>query len=358
MFTLVVDDFGIKYNQTEDLDHLLNALRELYQIKVNMNGDKYLGFKIEFNDEEHTVSLSMPDYIPKVLQRFAPGQTLKGVRSPAVYEPPKFGKKGPPEVQIDNSEPLNDDEVKRVQEIVGSILFYARAVDCTMLPAVQYIAARQSQPTRRIMDSCNRLLRYAAANPAQQLVFRACDMILYVHSDASHQSLPESRSVAGGIHYLGNKDGNNIVMNGPLLAVTKVITSVTGSAGESEYAACYINAQQAVWLRVILAALGYPQPITQIISDNQCAVGLANQTLKPKRSKAIDMRYHWIRDRIKQGEISVSWRKGAENIADFFTKALPVHKHVAIQKLLMSNPADISNPSLMPSRRRAKINKK
>ncbi len=52
-------------------------------------------------------------------------------------------------------------------------------------------------------------------------------------------------------------------------------------------------------------------------------VGLANDSLKIKRSKSIDMRFHWVHDRIKQGQFKVQWMKGIDNLADFFTKALP-----------------------------------
>ncbi len=88
-----------------------------------------------------------------------------------------------------------------------------------------------------------------------------------------------------------------------------------------------MNAQQGVWLRTILEALGYAQPATRILCDNQCAVvGLATNTVKKARSsKSIDMRFHWIRDRIRQGHFQVSWIKGATNLADFFTKALHAH---------------------------------
>jgi hypothetical protein len=52
-------------------------------------------------------------------------------------------------------------------------------------------------------------------------------------------------------------------------------------------------------------------------------VGVANKTVKQRRSKAIDMRYHWIRDRVTQGHFTVTWRPGKTNLADFFTKAHP-----------------------------------
>ena len=72
--------------------------------------------------------------------------------------------------------------------------------------------------------------------------------------------------------------------------------------------------------------MGYPQQQIQIKCDNKCAVEIANDDVKQKRSKAIDMRYHWIRDQVNQ-------HKGETNLADFFTKAHPTKHLVAIRHL-------------------------
>ncbi len=80
--------------------------------------------------------------------------------------------------------------------------------------------------------------------------------------------------------------------------------------------------------RCILSDLGYPQPPTLILCDNECAVGLAQRTMVPKLPKSsIDMRFHWIQDRIKQLQFLVQHVAGANNVADFFTKSLPRAKH-------------------------------
>ena len=171
-------------------------------------------------------------------------------------------------------------------------------------------------------------------------------MQLCVQSDASYHSRSGARSVAGGLLYCGNVDDTTTI-NGALLAVSCIIPTVCASVAEAEYAACFINGQHAVWLRTVLEALGYPQiGATPMLCDNLCAVGIANNTVKAKRSKAIDMRYHWIRDRIRLGLLRVYWRKGADNLADFFTKALPVHQHQALMPFLVFSPAQPNNPSL------------
>jgi hypothetical protein len=126
----------------------------------------------------------------------------------------------------DSTRPLNAAEIKRLQEIVGAFLFYARAVNCTLMPAVVQLAATQAHPTAAVLEAADRLMRYAAGHPAQHLIYRACDMILYIRSDASHQSMSDSRSVAGGLFYLANKQVSDMPINGPLLATSKVIPNV------------------------------------------------------------------------------------------------------------------------------------
>ena len=79
--------------------------------------------------------------------------------------------------------------------------------------------------------------------------------------------------------------------------------------------------------RRILHNLGYPQPPTLLLCDNECAVGLANKTMVPRLSKSIDMRFHWLQDRIQQRQFRVEHVRGDRNVSDYFTKALPRSKH-------------------------------
>jgi hypothetical protein len=86
-------------------------------------------------------------------------------------------------------------------------------------------------------------------------------------------------------------------------------------------------ARMLIPIRQLLTDLGYKQPATLIMCDNAVAVKLANATLVEKRSKTFDNRFHWVRDRVQQGQFEVIWRKGTQNLADIFTKLLPVSAH-------------------------------
>ena len=111
------------------------------------------------------------------------------------------------------------------------------------------------------------------------------------------------------------------------------------SVAEAEYGSCFHNGQKAAPMRVTLAEPGHPQPATPIQVDNSCAAGIANNEMKQKRSKAMDMRFHWIRDRINQGHYIVYWRPGYKNKADYYTKHHPPahHRHVRYDYLHKAN---------------------
>jgi hypothetical protein len=163
--------------------------------------------------------------------------------------------------------------------------------------------------------------------PDNKVIFHASDMRYIVFGDVSHNSVSKGRSRAGGYGYFGWKATPQRI-NGGVFLMSSVLDVVTSSAGEGEYGAAYMVSRHAVWIRAIARALGHPQPPTVVWCDNTCAVGLCNDTLKTARTKSIDLRFHWLRDRVRQEQFSVEWVKSDDNIADFFTKALPVHQHI------------------------------
>jgi hypothetical protein len=130
-----------------------------------------------------------------------------------------------------------------------------------------------------------------------------------------------SRSRAGGIIFFGYlKDGTT--PNGSIECISTILSTIVASAGEAEYAAIFKVAQLCESIRTTCADLGHIQPATSIICDNTCAVSIVNETCKVKRLKAIDMRFNWVRDRVRQGHFTVSWKPGHQNLADFFHKTI------------------------------------
>ena len=126
-FTLVVDDFAVVWNNHKSMDHFIHTLTALYQVKVNWQGTKYLGMDIDINRDQRHVTLSMPGYIDKLLQKVCP-MGIKGANTPAHYTPPNYANPGAHTATVDESAPASERDKKLLQSVVGTLLYYSRAV--------------------------------------------------------------------------------------------------------------------------------------------------------------------------------------------------------------------------------------
>jgi hypothetical protein len=317
-FTLVVDDFAVLWTNKRDMDHLVHTLTQLYQIKINWAGTKYLGMDISINRKQRHVTLTMPKYIDRLLYKVKP-DGIKGSNTPAVYTPPNYANPGAQRATVDESDTASEDDKKLLQSVVGTLLYYSRAVDPSISPAVHALGSIQSNPSKNDMKKLDKLLQYVSKHRNIGIRYYASNMILQLMSDASYLCRPRAASVVGSLAYLGSPYG----INGPISCHSKMISCVVASVAEAELAGGFQIAQAAVHFRRILHDLGYPQPPTLLRMDNTVAIGIATASINAKRSKSMDMRFFWIIDRIKQGQFLVKHVSGQWNIADHFTKPLP-----------------------------------
>ena len=349
-FTLVVDDFGVRYTQRAHVEKLLEVLRRKYELKADWTGSRYCGLTLEWDYANQTVDVSMPGYVERALQRFAHTHDPSvPSSSPHHYQAPMFGQKIQYATSNDASPVLDAKSKTRLQEIIGVFLYYARAVDNTMLPALGTIATKQATPTQHTMNAAIQLLNYAAANPNAILRYVASDMILHVESDASYLSESKARSRYAGYHYLSSQPSATPhsdpvpPFNAAVHVPCQILKEIVSSAAEAELAGLFHNAKEACPIRICLEELGHPQPATPIVTDNSTAVGIANDTIKQKRSKAIDMRFYWVRDRVHQKQFTILWRKGELNKADYFTKHHAAKHHRAMRSTYLHVPGTTKN---------------
>jgi hypothetical protein len=223
-------------------------------------------------------------------------------------------------VETDTSAPLSKSKIKCVQDIIGTLLYYARAVNPTLLAALSTIATRQANGTRAIANSCHHLLDYVATHPNAGLPYHACDMILAIHTDASYLSEMGGRSCAAVHIYLTNqkdKDFNNEA----ILTLSSIIKHVISSASKAELAALYYGCKIAAPLRTTLKEMGHAQPRpTPVTTNNITAQGLTMGTMTPRASKCMDQCVHWLNCRDAQQRFQYLWRKGILNRADYASK--------------------------------------
>jgi hypothetical protein len=261
-----------------DADHLIATLRTAYEVSLDWTGLRYCGLSLKWDNTNHTCDMSMPGYIARALQRFQHVPPTKPEHAPHPWQRPNFGAKTQIATLPDSSPALDVADKTRILEVLGTLLFYAR---------------EQTQATKTTMDKLAQLLNYCASYPDATIRFTANDMILAVESDASYLSVVKGRSRAAGYFFLTNKTTSPFgpfKPNGAVHVMCHIMREVLSSAAEAELGALFHNGKEACPLRIALEEMGHPQPATPMATDNNTASGIATDTVKQKRSKAIDMR--------------------------------------------------------------------
>ena len=191
----------------------------------------------------------------------------------------------------------------------------------------------QTHGTQQTMEKALRLLAYGATFPNA-----TSDMILKSNVDGSYNSEYDGRSRAAVYSYCGQSSDPSFV-NSPIECISTVIPTVVASAAETEYASLFVGGKSLLPLRYTLLGMNCIQPTTEIITDNVTAQGIATNlntlSYKQRRSKSIDMRYHWIRDRVGLKDFVITWRPGSESIADYLTKTQPIAMVLKMRKFFV-----------------------
>ena len=124
--------------------------------------------------------------------------------------------------------------------------------------------------------------------------------------------------------------------NGAVLNIAQIIKAVMTSAAEAEIGAMYINAREAVPQRMTLSEMGHPQPRTPMLTDNLAAHAVVTNNVQPRRTKAMDMRFHWLRCCDTQGQFRYYWKPGTTNLGDYWTKHHPSSHHKNFRSLVLA----------------------
>jgi hypothetical protein len=164
VFCLVVDDFGVKFKVEEYARHLMETLKLLYTVKEDWEGRAYVGFDIQQDRDKGTVTLSMR-YIDDATERFGVDTSVK------VDAPTQGGWDGE-----EAAKAVSEQQKKRIQQIIGVLLYYARAIDPTIIVRINKLSTELATAMVSTLLSPERTLQYAATNPRAQLVFHKSDM--------------------------------------------------------------------------------------------------------------------------------------------------------------------------------------
>ena len=311
--------------------HLVAAIEKVWKVKINWAADKFCGLNLlwDYNPENPSLEFGNDRVIDDYFKRFAQEKAFKGAETPGIYNKPIIHSNNTLEIE---PEPKLEHKTE-VQQKAGTLNHHGRTSRYDIVTAVNTIAESQSAPTTLTLSQVDQLENYLSRYPYASVKFEATDMELRAHYDSSLK--PHARHKAGVVIYLANKDDPPEKVGNIIEVVSRTPPGAVASIAEGEYNAQFIATQGVLSHRTVVEALGYPQPPIKLYGDNSTAIGIANDSVKVKRSKAFDKTFHYTRDKVRTKDIDSLKIPTEDNCSDFYTKNLspPEHRRQA-QKLV------------------------
>jgi hypothetical protein len=148
VFSLVVDDFAVKYVGKQNADHLRNALLKSYELTTDWEAKVYSGMTLKWDYKNRTCDISMPGYVSNVLSKFQHDAHKHPQHTPSRYITPVYGAKTQYATK-DETLPIMAKQCLTIQKVTGPALYYAIAVDPTVLMLLNDIAMEQTKATEK-----------------------------------------------------------------------------------------------------------------------------------------------------------------------------------------------------------------
>lgn len=168
-------------------------------------GAKFARINIKWDYTKQTCCETMKNYISDLLNKYN-HLTPKNTVCPACPPQIIYSTKEQLLPEADMSPRLNPEDVKHIQGIIGSLLYYAHVVNNKLLATLSMISSQQTTAIVNTAKAVTQLLNYVAICLNDGITYRASNMVLAAHSDASFLTKHGSRSRAGTHIYLTEND--------------------------------------------------------------------------------------------------------------------------------------------------------
>lgn len=310
IIAIYVDDFLLFSNDKEEEAHIKGELMSTFKMKDLGDAQQVLGMRIRRKKNE--LLLDQTQYIDKILERFNMSDA-KPCATPA-------------EPGISLLKANKEDDSYPYRELTGCLMYLAM----TCRPDIGHIASVLSQYNNCYTDehwkASKRVLRYLKGTKNLCLCYSKgnTNLIGYVDADWANDK-QDRRSYTGLVFKLG---GSTITWE------SRKQQTVALSSTEAEYLALSDGAKEGKYIKALLLELiGKNEPVV-IYNDNQSAQKLSENHILNKRTKHIDIRYHFVREAVEEGSILLRYLPTEDMIADIMTKSLSGPKHTKYLTLL------------------------
>lgn len=319
LLILYVDDALLFCEEKEVLIKIVEDLRNNFETTVCETGN-FVGMEIEYKPNG-SIFIHSKNYIKSILRRF----NFDDASSSCIPADPGT-------ILSLESNSLPEGKTFPYREAIGSLMYLSITTRPDIAFAVNVASRFQANPGQVHWNAVKRIFRYLKSTAAYGIEYSSatdclCQLIGY--SDADFANDVDSRKSTSGYVFK--------ISNGPVTWCSQKQTAVSTSTTEAEYIAASTAVKEILWLRQLLIDIDESEISAEsvpLFMDNQSAIKLIKNPVFHKRTKHIDVRYHFIREKYEDGSISIKYVKSEEQLADIFTKALPKLKFEKLRECL------------------------
>lgn len=303
---LYVDDLLLMGNQSSHIKHVKKALSKQYKMTDLGSVQRFLGLRITRDRSTRMIDIDQEEYIQSVLERFQMAD-CKPSRTPLPAGA----------VLASADEPASDQFRQRYQSLIGSLLYAMLGTRPDISFAVTRLSKFNANPSEAHMSYAKYVLRYLQGTKAYRLRYKgASNDGLISYSDSDWAEDRDDRHSTSGFVFL--------MAGGAISWASRRQPTISLSSTEAEYKAASDTCRQLIWLRTFGDELGddLTRP-TPMCLDNQGSIFLSVNPVVDRRTKHIEIRYHFIREQVESGSVEIFYVATADQLADSLTKNVP-----------------------------------
>ena len=319
---IYVDDIILASKRIEKLETVKTKLKTAFKMVDLGPIHDILGINVERQGLTGSIRLSQRKYTEELIAKFNM-ENAKTVSTPMEVNT-KITKEMSPKSEEERAEMSN----RPYRELVGSLIYLANATRPDIAFAASTLSRFCNDPGETHWYYAKRILRYLKGTSHYS--------IKYVKNEDTFTAYTDS-DWAGDEDDRRSCTGNVVILaNGPISWKSRKQTSVALSTMEAEYAGLAEISREVVYVKRLLTYMGFKlvKGSINVYCDNQSAIELSKNAVFHKRSKHIDISFHFTRELVEKKVITIKYLQTELMIADILTKFLSKSKHLDCISLL------------------------
>jgi Reverse transcriptase (RNA-dependent DNA polymerase) len=312
IIVLYVDDGLVVYQNETDYEMLIADLKAEFQITVS-SASSFLGIQIN-QAQDGSISVTQENYTKRMLEKFSMLDC---------------NKVDTPMEKLSADGEVNGDGPASVpyREAVGSLMYLATGTRPDIMFSVSHVSQALDKPTQNDWHKVKRIFRYLKGTSDIGIAYSSAHQrVLTAYSDADFAGDAKTRRSTSGVVC--------VYMGGPISWMSRRQKSVALSTTEAEFVAASEASKEVVWLMRLFNEITELVSVPKLLIDNMSTVKLVKNPIFHKRSKHIEVRHFFVREKVEEGQLIVEHVPSGSQLADILTKPLCRDLFVKLRGLL------------------------